>query len=136
MIKAQRFDYLNYRNDFVLFALLLGYLGSTTGFIIFRIGNTFSYLNAAFWALVGYTGLAVCSSYSTPSEWLFFFTLIFMVIAGISAGIAIVAAICTPVENFTRRGSILMIVLMMGYFLIGYMFEFSLRNKMFPSARP
>mmetsp|Transcript_28138 Transcript_28138/g.24871 ORF Transcript_28138/g.24871 Transcript_28138/m.24871 type:complete len:173 (+) Transcript_28138:17-535(+) len=135
ILKDQKFDYLNYRNDSVLFALLLGLLGSTTGFIIYRVGNTLSYLNAALFALIGYVGLAVCSSFTYSSEWIFFFTLIFLVITGISAGIAIVAATCTPVENFTRRGAIIMIILLIGYFLIGYMFEFSLRNGMFPKTK-
>ena len=135
MLKYQKFDYLNYRYDFVLFSVLLGYLGATTGFIIYRMGNTVAYISSALFALIGYIGLAICSTYNYPSEWLFFFTIIFLIIAAVSAGIAIVAAICTPVENFTRRGSILMIVLLIGYFLIGYMFEYSIRFGFFSKTR-
>jgi hypothetical protein len=114
---------------------MLGYLGATTGFVIYRMGNAVAYGMAALFALIGYVGLGICSSYTSASEWLFFFTLVFLIIAAVSSGIAIVAAICTPVENFTRRGSILMIILMMGYFLIGYMFEYSIRWGLFPKTR-
>lgn len=119
----------------MLFAILLGYLGSTTGFVIYKMGNTISYFMAAAFAIFGYIGLGICSSFSDPSEWLFFFTLIFLILAAIGSGIAIVAAICTNVENFTRRGSILMIILMIGYFLIGYMFEYSIRYGLFGTTR-
>jgi hypothetical protein len=99
------------------------------------MGNVVSYFFAAALALIGYIGLGVCSSYTHPSEWLFFFTLVFLILVAIGSGIAIVAAICTSVENFTRRGSILMIILMMGYFLIGYMFEYSCRFGLFPNTK-
>lgn len=115
--------------------MLLGVFGSTTGFIIYRMGNTVAYITAAIFALIGYVGLAICATYESPGGWLFFFTMLFLVVAGISAGIAIVAAICTPVENFTRRGSILMIVLLIGYFLFGYMFEISLRRGFFKTTK-
>lgn len=135
MIKYQKFDWLEHRNDFVLFAVLLGYLGATPGFMIHYQGNAISYGCAALLALVGYIGLGVCASWTNPSEWLFFFTLVFLVIAAMSSAIAIVAAVCTPVENFTRKGSILLIILLIGYFLIGYMFEESLRWSVFYWAK-
>lgn len=39
MITVQKFDFLSYRYDFVLFAVLVGYFGATTGFIIHYWGN-------------------------------------------------------------------------------------------------
>ena len=135
VLVTQHFDFFNYRRDMVLFIVLLGVLGSLPGFVVHYWGNALCYVFAAVLSLIGYLGLAFCSTYTQPSEWLFFFTLLFLLIAGISSAIAIVAAVCTPVENFTRRGSILLIILLVGYLLMGYMFEESLRKGVFPTVR-
>jgi hypothetical protein len=80
-------------------------------------------------AFIGYGGLGLCSMAKETTWWLFLFVLIFLIIAACSSAFAIIGAFDTAVESFTRKGSILLIIVYTGYFLIGYMFEHSIRKS-------
>lgn len=112
----------------VMYAVLLGYLGSFPGLYVHYMGKGMSFVLSAVLVLIGYIGLGIASTWNQGGTFLIIFTLLFLFLAALGSSIAIVSAVSTPVGNFTRRGAILMIVLMLVYFKIGPVFEASLRK--------
>lgn len=58
------------------------------------------------------------------------FTMLSMFIAGISASLAFVAAFTTAIQNFTKKGAMLVSILLIAYFKICSLEEASWRNSL------
>jgi hypothetical protein len=120
-------------NDWILFVVLFGYLGSNPGLIVHALGHFGAYIVAAVMTLIGYIGLGFCATYSSGSPYHLGFTLLFLYLASLSSSIAIVATISETIQDFSKRSGHLYIVLMVVYFLLCYSYEEAFRNGVLKS---
>ena len=121
--------------EYIQYTVLLGYFGLFPGIFIHHFGNIWTFSTAAVCALIGYGGLGYFASFTIGSGYHLAGTLIWLLIASFSSSIATVAAIWTPVENLTKRASLLTIVLWVIYLHFANCFEFSFRASIFQNIR-
>lgn len=115
--------------------ILFGYLGCFPGHIVHALETFTSFILAAVLALLGFIGLGICASFETGGGLLFFFTLLSLFLASLSSSIAIVGAVAIPAGNYTRRASLLLIVLLITYYKLGSLDEASFRKGVTPGLK-
>jgi len=115
----------NYTQMVVLFGY---YFGILSGIIIHYLDVIYAYAIAAVLAFIGYVGLGIVVVVDEGSTYHLIVTLIFLFIAAFSGSVATFAAIVTPVKNFPRLASLMVIVIMIGYYHIAPLLEEAVRQ--------
>jgi len=113
----------------IKYTVLFGYyLGLIPGYMVRALHPSISFLSAAVMSLISFGVLGYLANNGEGSGFEWVIMIFFLFTGAMSGSIATIAAIVTPVKSFPKMASILIIVILIGYYKIAPYLEFSFRT--------
>lgn len=127
--------YGEFTKDTIKYTVLLGYyVGVIPGLIVSLLDPMYSFMIAAIMTLVSFITLGILSGVAEFSSFTWLLMIVTLFFGAMSGVIASVTAIVTTVRNFNRLVCMVIIVILLCYYKVGYYFEFSIRKGFFDTT--